>query len=154
MSDSDKADALTSVLSEINTSGNVEKVPKTIIFVSRKHACDKLANSLWDAGYSVDSLVMLRTHCSLVTHTFTILLTRSILTQSLSITSHSNLSLTHSLTHSFALAWRQTTVGAYKGDGSIQVRNTSHTRYLLFLLLPQVSKIILRFNHAVNYACL
>lgn len=55
-SDSQKPDLLQSVLKEINPSGVVENVPKSIIFVSRKHACDRLANDLWNQGYSVDSL--------------------------------------------------------------------------------------------------
>jgi len=51
-----KAETLEEVLKEINPSGDVAKVPKTIIFVSRKYSCDDLANSLWNKGYSVDSL--------------------------------------------------------------------------------------------------
>jgi len=56
ISESDKPNTLKAVLDEINASKKPEQVPKTIIFVSRKHACDKLANELWDSGYSVDSL--------------------------------------------------------------------------------------------------
>jgi ATP-dependent RNA helicase DDX5/DBP2 len=54
--EADKAEQLMSVLKEVNPSGEPAQVPKTIIFLSRKWACDKLANDLWDAGYSVDSL--------------------------------------------------------------------------------------------------
>lgn len=56
VNENEKADTLKAVLAEINAGGQPEKVPKTIIFVSRKHACDTLANDLWNAGYSVDSL--------------------------------------------------------------------------------------------------
>jgi ATP-dependent RNA helicase DDX5/DBP2 len=54
--ENEKSDKLKEVLKEINPSGEPEKVPKAIIFVSRKSACDHLANTLWDAGYSVDAL--------------------------------------------------------------------------------------------------
>ncbi len=54
--ESEKPDKLREVLKEINSSGKPESVPKTIIFVSRKNECDGLANDLWNAGYSVDSL--------------------------------------------------------------------------------------------------
>jgi ATP-dependent RNA helicase DDX5/DBP2 len=53
---SEKSDRLKSILTEVNPEGKPEKIPKTIIFVSRKHSCDDLANELWNAGYSVDSL--------------------------------------------------------------------------------------------------
>ena len=56
ISEGEKSDTLKSVLKELNPSGEPEKVPKAIIFVSRKSACDHLANGLWDAGYSVDAL--------------------------------------------------------------------------------------------------
>lgn len=56
ISEGEKSDTLKAVLKEINPSGEPEKVPKAIIFVSRKSECDHLANSLWDAGYSVDAL--------------------------------------------------------------------------------------------------
>ena len=45
------------VLKEINPDPtNPLKVPKSIIFVSRKSSCDELSNTLWNLGYSVDSL--------------------------------------------------------------------------------------------------
>ena len=56
ISEHEKEDTLQAVLKEINPSGETDQVPKTIIFVSRKHACDTLANKLWDMGYHVDSL--------------------------------------------------------------------------------------------------
>ena len=56
ISDGEKSDMLKTVLKEINPDMVPEKVPKSIIFVSRKSECDHLANSLWDAGYSVDAL--------------------------------------------------------------------------------------------------
>ena len=56
ISESNKADTLIEVLKEVNPSGKPEEIPKTIIFVSRKSSCDDLANKLWNAGYSVDSL--------------------------------------------------------------------------------------------------
>lgn len=56
ISEGEKGDTLKAVMSEINKGGKPETVPKTIIFVSRKNACDSLANDLWNAGYSVDSL--------------------------------------------------------------------------------------------------
>ena len=52
----DKRETLKTVLSEINTSGKPEGVPKTIVFCSRKHSCEELANDLWNAGYAVDAL--------------------------------------------------------------------------------------------------
>eukprot|EP00607_Mallomonas_marina_P006088 CAMPEP_0182433546 /NCGR_PEP_ID=MMETSP1167-20130531/63940_1 /TAXON_ID=2988 /ORGANISM="Mallomonas Sp, Strain CCMP3275" /LENGTH=558 /DNA_ID=CAMNT_0024622379 /DNA_START=14 /DNA_END=1687 /DNA_ORIENTATION=+ len=52
----DKGDKLKEVLQEMNPTKAVEQVPKSIIFVSRKYACDKLADELWNMGYSVDSL--------------------------------------------------------------------------------------------------
>jgi ATP-dependent RNA helicase DDX5/DBP2 len=52
----EKYENLVKVLEELNPAGDKSKVPKTIIFVSRKSACDQLANDLWNAGYSVDSL--------------------------------------------------------------------------------------------------
>ena len=52
----EKHNALTEVLKEINATDDPLKVPKTIVFVSRKSACDRLANDLWNAGYAVDSL--------------------------------------------------------------------------------------------------
>jgi ATP-dependent RNA helicase DDX5/DBP2 len=54
--ESEKSSKLKEVLKEINPSDDPLKVPKTIIFVSRKHACDSLSQELWDMGYSVDSL--------------------------------------------------------------------------------------------------
>lgn len=56
ISEGEKSDMLKTVFKEINPAGVPEKVPKSIIFVSRKSECDHLANSLWDAGYSVDAL--------------------------------------------------------------------------------------------------
>eukprot|EP01039_Chlorochromonas_danica_P001457 gene1457-1585_t len=52
----EKSGKLKEVLKELNASGDPLKAPKTIIFVSRKSSCDHLANELWQAGYSVDSL--------------------------------------------------------------------------------------------------
>jgi ATP-dependent RNA helicase DDX5/DBP2 len=54
--ENEKSDSLKSVITELNPGGEPEKIPKTIIFVSRKHACDDLANDLWNSGYAVDSL--------------------------------------------------------------------------------------------------
>ena len=54
--ESEKPDKLKEILSEINPDGSPAKVPKTIIFVARKTACENLANELWNAGYSVDAL--------------------------------------------------------------------------------------------------
>jgi ATP-dependent RNA helicase DDX5/DBP2 len=60
--ESEKKDQLLKVLKELNPSHSSEdsrsllKVPKTIIFVSRKSSCDTLSNELWNLGYSVDSL--------------------------------------------------------------------------------------------------
>jgi ATP-dependent RNA helicase DDX5/DBP2 len=54
--ESEKSDQLKTILSEINPDGSPAKVPKTIIFVGRKSACESLANELWNAGYSVDAL--------------------------------------------------------------------------------------------------
>ena len=56
ISEGEKSDTLMKVIAEINPEGAPEKIPKTIVFVSRKHSCDSLANDLWNAGYSVDSL--------------------------------------------------------------------------------------------------
>lgn len=56
VSDNEKPEALKKVLQEVNPSGEPASVPKCIVFVSRKHSCDNLANDLWNAGYSVDSL--------------------------------------------------------------------------------------------------
>lgn len=56
INEGEKADTLKEVLKEINADGTPETVPKTIIFLSRKYACDGLANELWELGYSVDSL--------------------------------------------------------------------------------------------------
>lgn len=56
MREGEKSEALKTVLKEINPTGEPEKIPKTIIFVSRKAGCDDLANDLWQAGYHVDSL--------------------------------------------------------------------------------------------------
>jgi ATP-dependent RNA helicase DDX5/DBP2 len=56
INEGEKSDKLREVLSELNPSGDVLNIPKTIIFVSTKHGCDQLANELWSAGYSVDSL--------------------------------------------------------------------------------------------------
>ena len=52
----DKEDALRSVFGEINPGGEKDKVPKTIIFVATKMTCERLANDLWNEGYSVDAL--------------------------------------------------------------------------------------------------
>jgi ATP-dependent RNA helicase DDX5/DBP2 len=54
--ESEKPDKLKEVLKEINPNEDPLKVPKTIVFVSRKHSCDALSQELWDLGYSVDSL--------------------------------------------------------------------------------------------------
>lgn len=54
--ENEKSDSLKAVITELNPGGEPEKIPKTIIFVSRKHACDDLANDLWNSGYAVDSL--------------------------------------------------------------------------------------------------
>lgn len=56
ISEGEKGETLTKVLQEINANGDPLKCPKTIIFVSRKSSCETLANSLWNAGYSVDAL--------------------------------------------------------------------------------------------------
>lgn len=57
VNEADKSSTLTAVLAEmINPSGEVQKVPKAIIFVSTKFTCGNLANKLSTAGYSVDSL--------------------------------------------------------------------------------------------------
>jgi len=84
------------VLKEINSSGKPESVPKTIIFVSRKNECDALANDLWNAGYSVDSLHGTHLLAHSPTHSLTYSLTH-LLTHS---TTHSlNYSLTHLTTY-------------------------------------------------------
>eukprot|EP01041_Mallomonas_annulata_P000842 gene842-1640_t len=55
--DSEKSEMLKTVLKEINVEdGKPETIPKTIIFLSRKYACDGLADELWNLGYSVDAL--------------------------------------------------------------------------------------------------
>jgi len=56
VTESEKYDALKKVLQELNPNEAPDSVPKSIIFVSRKSSCDHLANDLWNAGYSVDSL--------------------------------------------------------------------------------------------------
>lgn len=56
MAEGEKSDKLREILGEINPSGDVMSLPKTIIFVSTKHACDRLADELWNAGYAVDCL--------------------------------------------------------------------------------------------------
>ena len=56
LAEGEKQQALSEVLKEINTTDDPLKIPKTIIFVSRKSSCDRLANDLWNAGYAVDSL--------------------------------------------------------------------------------------------------
>lgn len=56
ITESEKPEALREIFREINPSGDVFNIPKTIIFVSTKQGCDQLANDLWNAGYSVDSL--------------------------------------------------------------------------------------------------
>jgi ATP-dependent RNA helicase DDX5/DBP2 len=56
ISEGDKPDTLKAVLKELNPSDNPTLVPKTIIFVARKHSCESLSNELWNAGYSVDAL--------------------------------------------------------------------------------------------------
>jgi ATP-dependent RNA helicase DDX5/DBP2 len=54
----DKYDKLLDVLDEINPDEekSPKKIPKTIIFLARKHACDDLAYDLRKQGYYVDSL--------------------------------------------------------------------------------------------------
>ena len=54
----DKYDRLMSILEDINETEdkNPRKVPKTIVFLSRKSACDDLAYDLRQQGYYVDSL--------------------------------------------------------------------------------------------------
>jgi ATP-dependent RNA helicase DDX5/DBP2 len=53
----EKKEYLVKVLKEIHPEGqDLLKLPKTIIFVSRKSACDGLANDLWNLGYACDSL--------------------------------------------------------------------------------------------------
>ena len=54
--ESEKNAELKKVLQMINPSGLPDEVPKTIIFVARKSACDNLANEMWNAGFQVDSL--------------------------------------------------------------------------------------------------
>jgi ATP-dependent RNA helicase DDX5/DBP2 len=54
--ESEKPDTLVAILKEINPTAKPEEIPKTIVFVSRKSSCDDLANKLWNAGFSVDSL--------------------------------------------------------------------------------------------------
>jgi hypothetical protein len=105
------------VLKEINSSGKPESVPKTIIFVSRKNECDALANDLWNAGYSVDSLH--GTH--LLTHSPTHSLTYS-LTQLLTHSPTYSLTylLTHQLTYSLTPFRRSPAIPTYKSDGSVQ----------------------------------
>ena len=44
------------MLAQINPSQDPASIPKTIIFMNRKHACDSLADSLRRRGYSVDTL--------------------------------------------------------------------------------------------------
>ena len=56
VTEGEKSDTLMKIIAEINPENKPEKIPKTIVFVSRKHSCDSLANDLWNAGYSVDSL--------------------------------------------------------------------------------------------------
>ena len=56
ISESEKVETLQKVIVELNPEGIPDNIPKCIIFVSRKHECDKLANELWNSGYSVDSL--------------------------------------------------------------------------------------------------
>lgn len=56
LNESDKSETLKAVMKEIHPDGTPETVPKTIIFLSRKYACDGLANELWELGYAVDSL--------------------------------------------------------------------------------------------------
>lgn len=56
VNEGEKSNELKKILQSINPDGKPEEVPKTIIFVSRKHACDNLANEMWNAGFSVDSL--------------------------------------------------------------------------------------------------
>lgn len=52
----EKDDELERVLAQINPSMDPAAIPKTIIFMNRKHACDDLADSLRRRGYSVDTL--------------------------------------------------------------------------------------------------
>ena len=56
LKESEKTNELKKVLQMINPSGIPEELPKTIIFVARKSACDNLANEMWNAGFQVDSL--------------------------------------------------------------------------------------------------
>jgi ATP-dependent RNA helicase DDX5/DBP2 len=56
LQENEKQEKLNEILKEINPSDNLENVPKSIIFVSRKSSCERLANDLWNAGYSVDAL--------------------------------------------------------------------------------------------------
>jgi len=55
-SERDKDDELDRVLDQINPSQDPAQVPKTIIFMNRKHKCDDLADSLRHRGYAVDTL--------------------------------------------------------------------------------------------------
>lgn len=56
ISDHEKQDTLKNILEEINPSKDVTKIPKTIIFVSRKSSCEQLANDMWNQGFYVDAL--------------------------------------------------------------------------------------------------
>ena len=56
LKESEKTHELKKVLQMINPSGIPDELPKTIIFVARKTACDNLANEMWNAGFQVDSL--------------------------------------------------------------------------------------------------
>ena len=42
---------LQKTLEAINVGGDASKLPKTIVFVSRKDLCDSVAAGLWDKGY-------------------------------------------------------------------------------------------------------
>lgn len=57
-SEKDKKDELVDLLAKLNTdeNKNPDKVPKCIIFVSRKYDCDIIANILHRQGFAVDSL--------------------------------------------------------------------------------------------------
>jgi superfamily II DNA/RNA helicase len=53
-----KGDQLLSLLTRINTTEGADpaRVPKTLVFVSRRSDCDSLADALYEEGYAVDSL--------------------------------------------------------------------------------------------------
>ena len=55
-SERDKDAELDRVIERINPSADPNLVPKTIVFMNRKHACDDLAFNLRGRGYAVDTL--------------------------------------------------------------------------------------------------